>query len=177
MSQLILTRIVDIIKAWVTKWRMSFNPDPHKQAVELTSSTNRVKTDQPDILFGGVPVVKVEEHMHLGVILDSKLSFASNIKTAITKSRQGIGMIKYLSKYLPRHTLNELYKLYVRLHLDYGDVIYHIPAKICEFSHDPMLNTHMEKLESVQYSAALAVTGAWKGHPARNCTMSSVGNL
>ena len=26
-----------------------------------------------------------------------------------------------------------------------------------------MLNTHTEKLESVQYSAALAVTGAWRG--------------
>ena len=142
---------------------MSFNPDPNKQAVELTFSTKRVKTDQPDILFAGVPVVKAEEHKHLGVIPDSKLSFASHIKTAITKSRQGIGMIKYLSKYLPRHTLNELYKLYVRPHIDYGDVIYHTPAKICEFSHDTMLNTHMEKLESVQYSAALAVTGAWQG--------------
>ena len=44
---------LDIIKAWATKWRMSFNPDPNKQAVELTFSTKRVKTDQPDILFGG----------------------------------------------------------------------------------------------------------------------------
>ena len=154
---------LDLIKAWASKWRMSFNPDPNKQAVEVTFSTKRVKTDHPDILFGGVPVVNVEEHKHLGVILDSKLSFASHIQTAITKSRQGIGMIKYLSRYLPRHTLNELYKLYVRPHLDYGDVIYHTPAKICEFSHDTTLNTHMEKLESVQTSAALAVTGAWKG--------------
>ena len=89
----------------------------------MTFSTKRVKTDHPDILFGGVPVVKVEEHKHLGFILDSKLSFASHIQTAITKSRQGIGMIKYLSKYLPRHTLNELYKLFARPHLDYGDVI------------------------------------------------------
>ena len=72
-------------------------------------------------------------------------------------------MIKYLSKYLPRHTLNELYKLYVRPHLDFGDVIYHTPARICAFSHDTMLKTQMEKLESVQYSAAFAVTGAWKG--------------
>ena len=28
---------------------------------------------------------------------------------------------------------------------------------------DTMLNTNMEKLESVLYSAALAVTGAWRG--------------
>ena len=154
---------LDIIKAWLSKWRMSFNPDPSKQAVEVTFSTKRVKTDHPYILFGVVPVVRVEEHKHLGVILDSKLSFASHIQTAITKFRQGIGMIKYLSRYLPRHKFNELYKPYVRPHLDYSDVIYHTPAKICEFSHDTMLNINMEKLESVQYSAALAVTGAWKG--------------
>ena len=86
-----------------------------------------------------------------------------NIKTAITKSRRGIGLLRYLSKYLPRHTLNELYKLYVRPHLDYGDVIYHIPAKACEFTGNVTLPSLMEKLESVQYSAALAVSGAWKG--------------
>lgn len=72
-------------------------------------------------------------------------------------------MIKLLSKYLPRNTLIELHKLYVRPHLDYGDVIYHIPPKKCEFSQDTSLNNHMEKLEAVQYYTELAVTGAWKG--------------
>ena len=72
-------------------------------------------------------------------------------------------MLRFLSKYLPRHTLNEMYKLYVRPHLDYGDVIYHIPHNICEYSHSVVLTNQMEKLESVQYSAALAITGAWKG--------------
>ena len=48
-------------------------------------------------------------------------------------------------------------------HLDYGDVIYHIPPKVCEFSQTVILPNLMEKLESVQYSAALAVTGTWRG--------------
>ena len=115
------------------------------------------------ILFNDIPVKKVNEHKHLGIILDSKLSFSAHIKSAISKARKGIGLLKYLSKYLPRNTLNELYKLYVRLHLDYGDVIYHIPAKACEFSQNIILPNMMEKLESVQYSAALVITGAWRG--------------
>ena len=41
--------------------------------------------------------------------------------------------------------------------------MYHIPHNICEFSNSVILTNQMEKLESVQYSAALAVTGAWKG--------------
>ena len=107
--------------------------------------------------------MKVDEHKHLGIILDSKLSFSAHIKSAISKTRKGIGLLKYLSKYLPRHTLNELYKLYVRPHLDYGDVIYHIPAKVCDFSGSVILPSLMEKLESVQYSAARAITGTWRG--------------
>ena len=91
------------------------------------------------------------------------LKEGSIISRPISKTRKGIGLLRYLSKYLPRHTLNELFKLYVRPHLDYGDVIYHIPAKVCEFSGNTILPNLMEKLESVQYSAALAVSGAWRG--------------
>ena len=64
---------------------------------------------------------------------------------------------------MSRHTLNELYKLYVRPHLDYGEVIYHFPAKVCEFSGSVVLPSLMEKLESVQYSAARAIKGKWRG--------------
>ena len=121
----------DLISQWAYTWMMSFNPDPQKQAVELKFSRKKSEIDHPVILFNNMLVKKVHEHKHLGIILDSKLSFSAHIKSAIYKTRKGIGLLKYLSKYLPRHTLNEIYKLYVRLHLDYGDVIYHIPAKVC----------------------------------------------
>ena len=48
-------------------------------------------------------------------------------------------------------------------HRDYGDAIYHISCKFCEFDENITLPTLMEKLESVQYSAAVAVTGTQKG--------------
>ena len=44
-----------------------------------------------------------------------------------------------------------MYKLYMRLHLDYSDIIYH--------KSDPELTLEFtKKLETVQYSAALAVS-------------------
>ena len=95
--------------------------------------------------------------------VDSNLSFSSHIKLAISKSKKGIGLLKSLSRYLPRRTLTGLYKLYVRPHLDYGDVIYHLPAKVCEFSGSVTLPGLMDKVESVQYAAARAITGTWKG--------------
>ena len=101
--------------------------------------------------------------MHLIIILNSRLSFIPLIELIICKSRKGIGLLKYFSKYLPRHTLSDLCKLFVRPHLQYGDVIYHVPTKICEFSKNIILPNLMEKLESAQYSAALAITGIWRG--------------
>ena len=133
---------------------MSFNPDRQKQAAESKFSMKKSEVDHPVILFNDIPVKKVDEHKHLGIILDSKLSFSAHIKSAISKTRKGIGLLKYLSKYLPRHTLNEIYKLFVRPHMDYGDVIYHIPGKVCDFNisreavHRPWLGvTKFPKME------------------------------
>ena len=61
-----------------------------------------------------------------------------------------------MSRYLTRDVLDQMYKIYVRPHLDYGDVLYH--------QHDPNFSLSLTTvLESVQYSAALTVTGAWRG--------------
>ena len=106
-------------------------------------------------------MTNVDQHKHLGVILDPKLSFSAHIQAAISNSRKAIGMLSFLSKYPSRNTLNELYKLYVRPHLDYGGVIYHMPQTEDNFS---SLGNHlMEKLELVQYATALAVTGTRRG--------------
>ena len=52
--------------------------------------------------------------------------------------------------------LDQIYKLHVRPHLDYGDIIYH--------KYDPQMHLNFTlRLERTQYRAALAVTGAWRG--------------
>ena len=54
--------------------------------------------------------------------------------------------------YVHCDVLDQLYKLYVRPNLDYGDVVY-----------QNQNSSLMSKLESTQYAAALAVSGAWRG--------------
>ena len=77
------------------------------------------------MFFNEAPVVMKDEQKHLGMILDSALNFHSHVKEKTVSAHKGIGVIRYLSKYVSRDVLDQMYKLYVRPHLDYGDIIYH----------------------------------------------------
>ena len=61
--------------------------------------------------------------------------------------------MRKLNLLLPRSSLLTVYKCFIRPHLDYGDIIY-----------DQLnLSSLTNKIESVQYNAALAITGAIRG--------------
>ena len=151
-----LNRDLKIIAEWAYQWKMQFNPDVTKQAVQVIFSQKRDKPIHPPVYFNESGVVTKSEQKHLGMILDSSLNFQSHVREKIVSARRGIGVIRYMSRYVTREVLDQMYKLYVRPHLDYGDIIYH--------KYDPELNLDFtKKLEATQYSAALAVSGAWRG--------------
>ena len=77
----------------------------------------------------------------------------------IMKAKRNIGSIKYLSKCLPFKALNQIYKDLVRSHLDYCDIIHHIPPILNLPSVGVSLNYLTEEVEKIQYQAAFAVTG------------------
>ena len=54
---------------------------------------------------------------------------------------------------LPRSSLLIIYKSFIRPHLDYGDIVYDQPNN----------SSLSEKIESLQYNAALAITDSTKG--------------
>ena len=49
---------LDLTSKWAHAWRMSFNPDPQKQAVELMFSRKKTEIDHPMILFNNIPLKK-----------------------------------------------------------------------------------------------------------------------
>ena len=55
----------------------------------------QIVTNHPIILFNASPALTVYQHKHLGIILDSKLSFSAHIQAAINKSRRAIGVFGY----------------------------------------------------------------------------------
>ena len=104
---------------------MQFNPDKNKQVSQVVFSHRKSKPIHPPLIFNGIEVVTLDEHKHLGFIFDSRLSFLRHIKEISMKARRVVGIIRFMSKYVSRDVLDQMYKLYVRPHLDYGDLIYH----------------------------------------------------
>ena len=142
---------------------MSFNQDPTKQAEEVLFSFKNLSPEHPPIYFNNTEVKKVNDHKHLGLVFDSKLSFTKHINEKIAIARKGIGIISHLAPYLPLKSRDQIYKMHVRPHLDYCDIIYHIPVISNEFDSSLTLNYQMNAIERTQYQAALAVSGIWKG--------------
>ena len=148
-----LNQDLDLIKRWAYQWKMAFNPDPNKQATEVIFSHKKTPVNHPPLFFNAVPVTSSPRQKHLGLVLDSKLTFSHHLSSKICKANKGICVIKRLRKYLPRKTLLCVYKSYIRPHLDYADIIYDQPHN----------DNFCNKIETVQYNAALSITGAIRG--------------
>ena len=123
-----LNHDLNIIQLWAHQWKMEFNPDPTKQASEVLFSCKKSNPNHPQLIFNGTTVTKVNDQKHLGLILDSSLSFEKHLNENIIKAKKHIGIIKHLSNFLPLKTLDQMYKALVRSHLDYCDIIYHMPS-------------------------------------------------
>ena len=113
-----LNRDLKVIFDWAYQWKMQFNPDKSKQAIQVIFSHKRTKPVHPPIFFNESEVKIKNEQKHLGMILDSRLNFNNHVREKIISARREIGVIRYLSKHVSSDVLDQMYKLYVRPHLD-----------------------------------------------------------
>ena len=109
-----LNHDLKVISQWAYQSKMNFNPDLNKQATELLFSCKKNSPNHPSLFFNESVVPKVKEQKHLGLTLDSKLSFERHVNKKIIKDKKDIGIIKYLSKFLAIKTLDQMYKALVR---------------------------------------------------------------
>ena len=147
-SQIDLNEDLDKINNWAYQWKMSLNPDQLK--------VNNVL--YPPLTFNNLDVGQIRSPKHLGMFLDFELSFNEHLEKVFAKVNRGIAILRKLQPVFPREALLTIYKSFIRLHFDYGHVIY-----------DQSYNdSFYAKLESYQYKAALAMTGAIRGHLLRS---------
>ena len=53
--------------------------------------------------------------------------------------------------------------MYVRVNLDYADIVYHKAENVAPLFYQENGNFYMKQIEQIQYGAARVITGAWKG--------------
>ena len=91
-----LNHDLHIIQQWAYQWKMEFNPDPTKQATEVLFSCKKSSTNHPQLIFNGRAVGKVNDQKHLGLILNSRLSFEKHLNEKIIKAKKNVGILKHL---------------------------------------------------------------------------------
>ena len=80
-----LNHDLEKINEWTFKWKMKFNPDHTKQAQEIIFSRKKAFYINPVVYFNNTPVNSMATHKHLGMILDSKLSYENHLQLVFSR--------------------------------------------------------------------------------------------
>ena len=113
----------------VHQWKISFNPDPNKQATKVLFSPKVDSDVHHKLTFSGNQIRRCSSQKHLGLILDNKLDFSKHLDEKINKCNKITEMMKKLSLSAFRQSLLTIYKSFVRPILDSADIIYDKPHK------------------------------------------------
>ena len=88
------------INNWAYQWKMSFNPDPSKQAQEVFFSRKVKKPSHPNLIFNNNKVIQTSYQKLLGMLLDDKLNFVEHLRYITNKVKKSIGISTITSYYL-----------------------------------------------------------------------------
>ena len=88
-----------VINQRAYQWKMEFNPDPNKQATELSFSCKRNSPDHPSLFFNGTVVPNVNEQpgSHTSKILLKRLSKSIFLHNSLSKLRSHAQVKFYFS--------------------------------------------------------------------------------
>ena len=110
------------IALWLKGNKLSLNVNKSK-VMCFSSQYYRPATDIV-LYIDGAQLEQVEQYKYLGMILDNRLNFADHIDRLVKKSRQRIGGIGRVRKYITKDIALILYKAMVVPLFDFGDIIY-----------------------------------------------------
>ena len=102
-SNLLNSDLSEIDLQWALRWKMSFKPDPTKQAQDIIFSRKTSKRNHPGLMFNNNIVNLTTNHKHLGMIFDSKLSSDEHLKSVLKKLSKTVGLLENSNVYSPEH--------------------------------------------------------------------------
>ena len=136
---------LNVISGFGAKWHITFNA---AKTTQLTF-THTVHPRRPTLSFDNCPIPSTASHTHLGLTLSTDLRFHDHVNNIIKKTNIALSPLYSVAKFLPRHILVQIYNMYIRPILDYGDIVY-----------DGLITkSDMLRLERIQMRAARLATG------------------
>ena len=153
VSRATINKDLELINNWAFQWKMQFNPDQNKQAQELYFSQKTCNKKLLVLTFNKSNGDSFPSVKHLAMLLHSRLNFNEHVQSKKNICYKMIGLIKKSSIHLPREVLLWIYMSFVKPNLDDGDKIFDKPD-------NESLNS---RIESRQYKACIAITGAIHG--------------
>ena len=81
------------INKWVLQWKLSFNPDPTKEAQEIIFSCKTAQKNHRGLMFNNIIVNVTTILKHLSMIFDPKLSFDEHLKSMLQKISKTVGVL------------------------------------------------------------------------------------
>ena len=73
------------------QWKMSFSPDPSKQAVDVYFSRKVNPVDTPPVYFNNLAAASCK---YIGLLLDRRLAFDRHVDEIVVKANKSIKIIR-----------------------------------------------------------------------------------
>jgi hypothetical protein len=137
---------IDALQLWSEKWLLKFHPQKCKLLRVGKGHPNFDYTMQDEA--GPVTLPQVEHEKDIGVYVDKDLRFKEHINTTVSKANRLVGLIRRSFVYIDIPTFRNLFKVIVRPHLEYGNLIW-----------SPRTKMDRDAIEGVQRRATKLVPG------------------
>ncbi len=152
----ILNQDLLALSEWADQWRVTFNASKTEYMI---FSLKHTVSNYPILKLNNEPIIRVQSHKHLGLTLDTKLTWTEHVTEITNKASKRIGNIKRIRSLIPRRTAEHLYMHLARPILEYGDIVFdnlslELQDKIEHCQRDAMVvcscankRTHTENLQ------------------------------
>ena len=147
-AAIILNSDLSQIYTWASNWLVTFNPS---KTESLLFSRKLFKPLHPTLYMNQQDIITVESHKHLGLTFTNDLSWHEHLNNIKTKAWHRINVMRKLKFQLSRKSLQIIYFSFIRLLLEYADVVW-----------DNCTQYEANELEKIQHEAARIVSGATK---------------
>ena len=134
------------ISTWADNWLVKFNASKSK-ALTISLKKNKDTIELP-LTFNNSPLEIVTKHKHLGIEINSNLTWKDHFKTICENASKKLDILATLKTLTDRKTLTTMYTYFVMPGLEYGSIIF------CNCS-----GTEDELLASIQRRGFKIITG------------------